>query len=47
MRPADAEQEFVSYHAEPGSTSAESLRLLASWAASEAVRPDSPSPVER
>ncbi|MGV9290031.1 helix-turn-helix transcriptional regulator [Streptomyces sp. NPDC003719] len=27
----DAEQAFVTYHAEPGSPSAEALRLLASW----------------
>ncbi|MFJ9695613.1 helix-turn-helix domain-containing protein [Kitasatospora sp. NPDC101183] len=36
LRPADAGQELVTYHAEPGSASAESLRLLASWAASGA-----------
>ncbi|RKT19623.1 helix-turn-helix protein [Streptomyces sp. 1114.5] len=36
LRPAgDADQVLVTYHAEPGSTSAESLRLLASWAATE------------
>ncbi|MFI2780528.1 helix-turn-helix domain-containing protein [Streptomyces sp. ALB3] len=29
--PDDAEQSVVAYHAEPGSTSAEALRLLASW----------------
>ncbi|MGW1075099.1 helix-turn-helix transcriptional regulator [Streptomyces sp. NPDC002537] len=29
--PADAGQQLVTYHAEPGSASAESLRLLASW----------------
>ncbi|MGW1166119.1 helix-turn-helix domain-containing protein [Streptomyces sp. NPDC002550] len=27
----DAEQSLITYHAEPGSTSADSLRLLASW----------------
>ncbi|MFI6443422.1 helix-turn-helix domain-containing protein [Kitasatospora sp. NPDC050543] len=38
--PGDVDQVLVTYHAEPGSTSAESLRLLASWAASEpAQRP--------
>ncbi|MGW2251144.1 helix-turn-helix transcriptional regulator [Kitasatospora sp. NPDC001660] len=37
LRPAgdDSEQVLVAYHAEPGSPSAESLRLLASWAATE------------
>ncbi|MFI9723239.1 helix-turn-helix domain-containing protein [Streptomyces sp. NPDC052396] len=29
--PADRDQHLVTYHAEPGSASAESLRLLASW----------------
>ncbi|WKK23646.1 helix-turn-helix transcriptional regulator [Streptomyces olivoreticuli] len=29
--PSDAGQQLITYHAEPGSTSAESLRLLASW----------------
>ncbi|WP_329137436.1 helix-turn-helix domain-containing protein [Streptomyces sp. NBC_00670] len=29
----DADQSFVTYHAEPGSPSAEALRLLASWGA--------------
>ncbi|GHF21057.1 DNA-binding protein [Streptomyces morookaense] len=29
--PADPDQQLVTYHAEPGSESAESLRLLASW----------------
>ncbi|MGA5822325.1 helix-turn-helix domain-containing protein [Kitasatospora sp. NPDC094028] len=33
--PGDADQVLVAYHAEPGSASAESLRLLASWAATE------------
>ncbi|WP_308222637.1 hypothetical protein [Kitasatospora sp. A2-31] len=34
LRPAgDPDQVLVTYHAEPGSPSAESLRLLASWAA--------------
>ncbi|AIS00213.1 helix-turn-helix domain-containing protein [Streptomyces glaucescens] len=31
--PADGEQSLVTYHAEPGSPSAEALRLLASWGA--------------
>ncbi|WP_327121308.1 helix-turn-helix transcriptional regulator [Streptomyces sp. NBC_01341] len=31
--PDDAEQSMVTYHAEPGSESAEALRLLASWGA--------------
>lgn len=37
LRPAgdDSDQVLVTYHAEPGSASAESLRLLASWAATE------------
>ncbi|MET9180798.1 helix-turn-helix transcriptional regulator [Kitasatospora aureofaciens] len=36
LRPAgDADQVLVAYHAEPGSPSAESLRLLASWDATE------------
>ncbi|MEV7927141.1 MULTISPECIES: helix-turn-helix transcriptional regulator [unclassified Kitasatospora] len=36
LRPAgDVDQVLVTYHAEPGSSSAESLRLLASWAATE------------
>ncbi|MEV4502306.1 helix-turn-helix transcriptional regulator [Streptomyces klenkii] len=30
--PADQNQQLVTYHAEPGSPSAESLRILASWA---------------
>lgn len=38
----EADQQLVTYHAEPGTASAESLRLLASWAASE-VRPE-PAP---
>ncbi|MGA4839939.1 helix-turn-helix domain-containing protein [Streptomyces sp. G45] len=33
------EQSLVTYHAEPGSPSAEALRLLASWTAEEAERP--------
>lgn len=33
MLPDDAEQSMVTYHAEPGSESAEALRLLASWGA--------------
>ncbi|MFG3052457.1 helix-turn-helix domain-containing protein [Kitasatospora sp. NPDC048239] len=38
LRPAgDLDQVLVTYHAEPGSTSAESLRLLASWAATAAT----------
>ncbi|MEV7360250.1 helix-turn-helix transcriptional regulator [Kitasatospora sp. NPDC091276] len=40
LRPAgDVDQVLVTYHAEPGSSSAESLRLLASWAATE-FRPE-------
>lgn len=39
----DAEQSLVAYHAEPGSPSAESLRLLASWGA-DATRAGSGSP---
>ncbi|WP_033822737.1 helix-turn-helix domain-containing protein, partial [Kitasatospora sp. MBT63] len=35
--PADPDQVLLTYHAEPGSPSAESLRLLASWAATEAT----------
>jgi transcriptional regulator with XRE-family HTH domain len=36
LRPSDEpDQVLVAYHAEPGSQSAESLRLLASWAAEE------------
>lgn len=31
MLPVDQDQRVVTYHAEPGSASAESLRLLASW----------------
>lgn len=31
--PDDEEQHLVTYHAEPGSESAQSLRLLASWGA--------------
>ncbi|QLE75401.1 helix-turn-helix domain-containing protein [Streptomyces rectiverticillatus] len=30
--PADQSQQLITYHAEPGSPSAESLRILASWA---------------
>ncbi|MEV4922916.1 helix-turn-helix transcriptional regulator [Streptomyces roseoverticillatus] len=30
--PADQDQKLITYHAEPGSPSAESLRILASWA---------------
>ncbi|MDT0612978.1 helix-turn-helix domain-containing protein [Streptomyces lancefieldiae] len=33
----DEEQSFVTYHAEPGSPSAEALRLLASWGKDAAV----------
>jgi transcriptional regulator with XRE-family HTH domain len=33
--PADPDQTLLTYHAAPGSSSAESLRLLASWWASE------------
>lgn len=29
----DSEQALITYHAEPGSPSAEALRLLASWGA--------------
>ncbi len=36
--PGDPDQLLVAYHAEPGSTSAESLRLLASWTSEAASR---------
>ncbi|GAA0471313.1 helix-turn-helix transcriptional regulator [Streptomyces sp. NPDC046215] len=39
--PADAGQQLITYHAEPGSPSAESLRLLASWTL------DTPAQTER
>ncbi|MEV6670278.1 helix-turn-helix transcriptional regulator [Streptomyces sp. NPDC051162] len=43
--PADAGQQLVTYHAEPGSASAESLRLLASWSLGAAEsRTDMPRP---
>ncbi|MFE6871306.1 helix-turn-helix domain-containing protein [Kitasatospora sp. NPDC057692] len=44
FRPAgDADQVLVAYHADPGSPSAESLRLLASWTAAEpAAAPETP-----
>ncbi|MBZ4015334.1 helix-turn-helix domain-containing protein [Streptomyces purpurogeneiscleroticus] len=42
--PADPDQQLIVYHAEPGSASAESLRLLGSWAAEE---PASREPVSR
>ncbi|GAA3031884.1 hypothetical protein GCM10020000_06040 [Streptomyces olivoverticillatus] len=34
--PADQNQHLITYHAEPGTASAESLRLLASWTLGEA-----------
>jgi len=37
--PDDHDQSIVTYHAKPGSASAEALRLLASWTAGEAVDP--------
>ncbi|MBZ6475943.1 helix-turn-helix transcriptional regulator [Streptomyces griseocarneus] len=40
--PADPDQQLVTYHAEPGSSSADALRLLASWTAGEG-REASPS----
>ncbi|MEU4210980.1 helix-turn-helix transcriptional regulator [Streptomyces sp. NPDC026206] len=44
--PADPEQQLITYHAEPGSPSAESLRLLASWAlaGAEGAAPPAPAP---
>ncbi|MEV5241064.1 helix-turn-helix transcriptional regulator [Streptomyces cinnamoneus] len=47
--PADPEQQLITYHAEPGSPSAESLRLLASWALAEAgdAEPSVPAPHPR
>ncbi|WP_228923868.1 helix-turn-helix domain-containing protein [Streptomyces sp. DH7] len=36
--PDDEEQHLVTYHAEPGSESAQSLRLLASWGADAGLR---------
>ncbi|MFE6051556.1 helix-turn-helix domain-containing protein [Kitasatospora sp. NPDC056446] len=48
LRPAgDTDQVLVTYHAEPGSTSAESLRLLASWAATESAAAPSERPAGR
>jgi transcriptional regulator with XRE-family HTH domain len=41
--PDDTEQSLVTYHAEPGSASAEALRLLASWGA-DATRAGTVSP---
>lgn len=41
--PADSGQQLITYHAEPGSPSAESLRLLASWTLDPAARTE-PSP---
>jgi hypothetical protein len=41
--PDDTEQSLVTYHAEPGSASAEALRLLASWGA-DATRAGAASP---
>ncbi|MEV3930017.1 helix-turn-helix transcriptional regulator [Streptomyces sp. NPDC049944] len=41
--PDDAEQSVVAYHAEPGSASAEALRLLASWG-TDATRAGTPVP---
>ncbi|WP_369233637.1 helix-turn-helix domain-containing protein [Streptomyces sp. R21] len=41
--PDDTEQSLVTYHAEPGSASAEALRLLASWGA-DATRAGTASP---
>ncbi|MET9403741.1 helix-turn-helix transcriptional regulator [Kitasatospora sp. NPDC002965] len=44
LRPAEeADQVLVAYHADPGSPSAESLRLLASWTATGPARPSSPA----
>jgi transcriptional regulator with XRE-family HTH domain len=45
--PDDSEQSLITYHAEPGSPSADSLRLLASWGtdATRAV-PSAPSPTQ-
>ncbi|MFE9837027.1 helix-turn-helix domain-containing protein [Streptomyces sp. NPDC005551] len=41
--PDDAEQAMITYHAEPGSASAEALRLLAAWGA-DATRAGSVTP---
>ncbi|MFD7918798.1 helix-turn-helix transcriptional regulator [Streptomyces sp. NPDC059740] len=41
--PADCDQQLVTYHAEPGSPSAQSLGLLASWTSGEAAEPDTTS----
>ncbi|MCC3768761.1 helix-turn-helix domain-containing protein [Streptomyces sp. UNOC14_S4] len=43
--PSDQGQQVITYHAEPGSSSAESLRLLASWSlgAAEAEEPSARS----
>ncbi|MFF2075950.1 helix-turn-helix domain-containing protein [Kitasatospora sp. NPDC058162] len=47
LRPAgDSDQVLVVYHAEPGSSSAESLRLLASWDATE-LRAEAGDPAGR
>ncbi|MFD5916718.1 helix-turn-helix domain-containing protein [Kitasatospora sp. NPDC058201] len=44
LRPAEeSDQVLVAYHADPGSPSAESLRLLASWTATGPARPSSPA----
>ncbi|MFB7469663.1 helix-turn-helix domain-containing protein [Kitasatospora sp. NPDC056184] len=47
FRPAgDADQVLVAYHADPGSPSAESLRLLASWTAAEPAAAPGASPAQ-
>ncbi|MCB5911821.1 helix-turn-helix transcriptional regulator [Streptomyces pinistramenti] len=40
--PADPDQQLITYHAEPGSSSAQSLRLLASWTLDAAAQGTGP-----
>lgn len=42
--PADPDQQLITYHAEPGSPSAQSLRLLASWTLEPARPRQEPEP---
>ncbi|QZZ31969.1 hypothetical protein A7X85_42285 [Streptomyces sp. ST1015] len=40
----DSDQALITHHAEPGSPSAEALRLLTSWADAMRAKSDMPAP---